>query len=316
MGKALFLGNSFTKWNGLAEQIQSLLESGPTDVRLKEYMQITPGGCSLKTHLNKSSDAISDQPWQWIVLQEQSTKPIKSQGKFFEASKDMCDMIRSRQSKVKIIFYMTWPRANANEEDSELLLSSYETIARETSSLLAPVGRAWIAVRRSHPDINLYAADGSHPSPLGTYLAALVFYSVLSGKPCSGLPCTIVNSKKEVKKGNFLIDTDDATAKALQTAADAAVAQLNEHGGGDCTRVSAPAAMTLSKDPKSCPSASTSAASTTTGVKRKAQQTKTKKPKATPVKKTASNKAVAAVIDSSAATAKVTVTRSGRVSKR
>ena len=38
---------------------------------------------------------------------------------------------------------------------------------------------AWKKVRETHPFIELYNADESHPSPEGTYLAAAVFYSTL-----------------------------------------------------------------------------------------------------------------------------------------
>ena len=43
-------------------------------------------------------------------------------------------------------------------------------------------------MRAMMPSAELYIDDGSHPTPIGTYLAANVFYRVLYGKPVTGLP--------------------------------------------------------------------------------------------------------------------------------
>ena len=40
-------------------------------------------------------------------------------------------------------------------------------------------GNAWQRVREERPDYQLYNQDLSHPSPLGTYLAATVIYTTL-----------------------------------------------------------------------------------------------------------------------------------------
>jgi hypothetical protein len=47
--------------------------------------------------------------------------------------------------------------------------------------------------RDTYPNLELYNADESHPSPLGSYLAACVFYSTLYKKNCQGafVPPTI-----------------------------------------------------------------------------------------------------------------------------
>jgi hypothetical protein len=52
---------------------------------------------------------------------------------------------------------------------------------------VAPVGLAWKLARERIPGVSLYATDGSHPSRIGSYLAACVIYSTLTGELCKGL---------------------------------------------------------------------------------------------------------------------------------
>lgn len=66
------------------------------------------------------------------------------------------------------------------------LRTNYIALAEWNDSYTAPVGAAWKAVRDAHPTISLYDADGSHPSPAGTYLAACVFYCTLYQESCAG----------------------------------------------------------------------------------------------------------------------------------
>ncbi len=55
----------------------------------------------------------------------------------------------------------------------------YLGIAHELRAPVAPVGIAWLAVRRQNPQLNLWQDDGNHPNEDGTYLAACVFYAVI-----------------------------------------------------------------------------------------------------------------------------------------
>jgi hypothetical protein len=74
------------------------------------------------------------------------------------------------------------------------------------------VGVAWRAVRRERPDLALWAEDGSHASPFGSYLAASVLYTVLYGRSPVG-----------IRYGAGLPEQD---ARLLQRAANAALHAL------------------------------------------------------------------------------------------
>jgi hypothetical protein len=51
---------------------------------------------------------------------------------------------------------------------------------------VAPVGYAWSAAYAQDPNLDLWQADGSHPTELGTYLAACVFYAAIFGRSPEG----------------------------------------------------------------------------------------------------------------------------------
>ena len=73
------------------------------------------------------------------------------------------------------------------------------TSTRLGHRLLLPVGDAFRVAIEKDPSVSLFGPDGFHPSPLGTYLAAIVIHRALShrsepfvpaglGDPKSGFP--------------------------------------------------------------------------------------------------------------------------------
>ena len=55
------------------------------------------------------------------------------------------------------------------------ITSVYSKLAKEKGAEIVPVGTAWQIARKVRPDASLYIADGSHPSPLGTFLSACIW---------------------------------------------------------------------------------------------------------------------------------------------
>ena len=65
------------------------------------------------------------------------------------------------------------------------LESGYSEAALASDSEVASVGGAWMSALQLDPPIELYTADGSHPSVAGTYLAGCVFYGRIFVSACS-----------------------------------------------------------------------------------------------------------------------------------
>ncbi|MBY0336956.1 MAG: hypothetical protein K2X11_10095 [Acetobacteraceae bacterium] len=98
-----------------------------------------------------------------------------------------------RAAGARPVFFMSW----AYRDEPEMtrgLADAYTRLGNETGALVIPAGLAFAAAREQRPDIELYMADLRHPTPAGTYLAALVsFWSLFRDAPRStgytaGLP--------------------------------------------------------------------------------------------------------------------------------
>jgi hypothetical protein len=173
----LFIGNSFTARNDLPAMIATLAAASGHTIN---HQLISAGGASLRRHWNKGDArrAIERGKFDTVVLQEQSTLPIKNATRMHENVRLFDGAIRAAGAKTAL--YMTWARAHA-PESQRAITAAYTTIARELDATLVPVGVAWEKFLRSHDEPKLYADDGSHPSLAGSYLAACVFVRVLVG---------------------------------------------------------------------------------------------------------------------------------------
>ncbi|HYD51515.1 MAG TPA: hypothetical protein VEA99_02765 [Gemmatimonadaceae bacterium] len=172
--RVLFIGNSFTARNDLpslvAERAQARGE------RL-EHAIVWAGGASLRRHWNAGEAAalIASSPWDVVVLQEQSTLPIKSPERFHESAALFDEAIRAAGARTAL--YMTWARRHAPESWVPLV-DAYLNTGLALDAFVVPVGEAW--ARHPDPD-SLYDRDGSHPSLEGSRLAAAVFAEAFWG---------------------------------------------------------------------------------------------------------------------------------------
>ena len=177
--RMLFVGNSYTARNDLPRIVAAIggAASPPIDVHPK---MIVAGGASLRRHWNAgvAQQAIAQGRFDVVVLQEQSTLPIKNPTRYHENVRLFDDAIRAAGARTAL--YLTWSRRDAAATQAQLD-GAVEAIAAERSATIVPVGRAWHEALRRHPDVALYTDDGSHPTTAGSYLAACVFAIVLLG---------------------------------------------------------------------------------------------------------------------------------------
>jgi len=182
----LFIGNSFTHRNDLPGMLTALAAAGDLPCVITSQ-RVVVNGASLRLHWNAGTAAalIRSQPWDVVVLQEQSTLPVKNATRYHENVRLFAEVIREQGAR--IVLYLVWARRNAPEAQAVLNDASH-TIAREIGADIAPVGPAWERLRSEPNAPEVFAPDGSHPTPAGTYLAACVFYATLLGRSPAGLP--------------------------------------------------------------------------------------------------------------------------------
>ena len=173
--KLLFIGNSFTARNNLPGLIAQLAASRGLRI---EHRLISAGGASLRRHWNggEAIKAIRGGGYEFVVLQEQSTLPVKNAKRMHESVRLFDEAIKSAGAKT--VLYMTWARQHT-PESQQAITDAYETIGQELGAIVVPVGIAWRNFVKKHDEPVLYDRDQSHPSLAGSYLAACVFLRTL-----------------------------------------------------------------------------------------------------------------------------------------
>ena len=186
---ALFLGNSFTYFNGgIENHVKSLAESD-TPPKLIEVDSVTMGGATLKTLYNSSATLhtrISDGDFDVVVLQgdipeirEHTVDP------FLEHARLLDQEISEAGSAT--VFFMTWPYQRLDWVTLDEIVAAHQTIGTELQAPVAPVGLAFERAEFERPDLAMLSGDKEHESMEGTYLAANVLFATLFGESPEGL---------------------------------------------------------------------------------------------------------------------------------
>lgn len=187
--RILFLGNSYTYVNDLPAVLTRLAASPRSPVRFETGMLAPPGQTWEGHDADPQAATLIAQGWDDVVLQDQSEQAWSVDG-IKPALVHLAEAITA--SGARPVLYMTWARApRRGAEARELaqmmaLARYYERHGEVTGAVVAPVGRAWERALRD-PAMTLHDPDGSHPSPVGTYLAACVLYATLTGESPVGL---------------------------------------------------------------------------------------------------------------------------------
>ena len=99
-----------------------------------------------------------------VVLQEQSTLPVKSPARMHESVRLFDEQIRAAGART--VLYMTWARRHAPETQAAIT-DAYLAIGRELGADVIPAGLAWEHFLRDHDRPALHDRDGSHPTVAG-----------------------------------------------------------------------------------------------------------------------------------------------------
>jgi hypothetical protein len=188
----LFVGNSFTARNNLPGLIAQLAAARG---KILEHRLISAGGASLRRHWNagEARTIIADGRYDYVILQEQSTLPIKNAKRMHESVRLFDTAIRAAGTKPAL--YMTWARRHA-PESQQAITDAYTSIGDELGATVVPVGAVWQGFLRDHDHPALHDKDESHPSLAGSYLAACVFLAVLFQQSPVGIESEIVGLNK------------------------------------------------------------------------------------------------------------------------
>lgn len=198
--KVLFIGNSFTYFNDLPAMVQAMADAVGLDAQTR---MVAFGGYFLRQytdpedkHYGEALEALKE-PWDVVVLQEQSKAPAVAPEIFSEGVAKLMPYIEAAGAKP--LFYMTWPYRQGSvklessgmeyREMFEKLTAAYETEMARYGASGVRVGEAFVTLQEKYPYITPYLPDCYHPNPAGTYLAARLFFRTLFGQDAPAPSC-------------------------------------------------------------------------------------------------------------------------------
>jgi hypothetical protein len=225
----LFIGNSFTFAAGSpvrfyrADTVMDLNDEGTGGMPalFKSFTRQaglsydvfleTRGGAGLDFHLANKREVLTKRGWDTVVMHGYSTldaeKP-RDPAKLIATSKEMADLLRSRNPNVAIYLMATWSRADQTyppkgawagqpiESMARDVRAAYDKAAAAAAGVKAviPVGEAWTRAMQSgvadaNPydgieagKLDLWTYDHYHASAYGYYLEALVIFGSVTGR--------------------------------------------------------------------------------------------------------------------------------------
>lgn len=188
--RVLFVGNSYTYVNDLPAALTAMAQAS-ADVRI-EAASVTVGGATLRSHwtAQDAPNRIMAGGWNAVVIQGQSVEPALNPTDFRTYADRFGTL--ARDFGARAVFFATWPRragdavyaeswsGGSPEVFARRLDEAYTAAAMRTGGATAHVGLAFLTALRARPVTVLWADDGSHPSPAGTWVAACVLYRAIT----------------------------------------------------------------------------------------------------------------------------------------
>ena len=190
----LFIGNSYTFVNDLPNaHFAPLARERGVEF---DVTSVTLGGWRLLRFADPGDkggrqlrEAIAGRHFDYVVLQDHSCGPIAMYPEFLAGAAALRTLLEGQADE--FVLYATWGRKSGSpdleifgcgcEGMTEKLAEAYERAGRLLGMKVAHVGRAFLDYAAEHPDDDLYMEDRSHPSVIGTEVAAKVLLDAVLG---------------------------------------------------------------------------------------------------------------------------------------
>ena len=194
--KILFIGNSYTYYNDMPDIVQLIATKAGYNVTVEH---VTKGGWTLEKQADPADEVgakVAEKldpknygKYDYVILQEQSHRPITNTPSFYDATRNLVGRIRAVGATP--VLYATWGRKTGsgtlatynltNETMTYKLNAAYRAIGEELGVTVSHVGLAFYDVYTNKPGIDLYNKDLSHSSYEGSFLAAATLFATVFG---------------------------------------------------------------------------------------------------------------------------------------
>lgn len=193
----LFIGNSYTKRYSMPTAIFApMAKAAGYDV---EVTAIVNGGHTLLGFADPNDPfgaqvaaALSPEnygKYDYVVIQEQSLRPVTDTEKFYDGARALVRMIRDVGATP--VLYSHWGRKTGspdlinlkltNESMTWKLAAAAEAIGNELDMPVAYAGLAFYDIYTNEPGVALYDDDLYHPIYNGSYLVAATIFAKIFG---------------------------------------------------------------------------------------------------------------------------------------
>lgn len=221
----LFVGNSYTFYNEMPDQVAALAASDPGAPALSVDKTVQ-GGATLKLHHDtlEAPSRIREKPFTHVVLQEKSTGTLHDEDDFHTYVDRLAAV--AHEGGKKLVLYQTWARkighpiyrwgwsGRSPASMLERVREAYAVAARRHDAIVVPVGEAWARCIAKHPRLELFDDDLHHASPLGSHLAAAVFFVTLTGRDPVAIPCRVEGVTPEQAQALRAVAWDTARGRS------------------------------------------------------------------------------------------------------
>lgn len=188
----LFVGNSYFYYNdSLHNHVRRMVDAAqPGFFGKAKFKSATIGGATLADHpidhLTTPGRIGVKEPFQLVIMMGNSGDPLseKNRASLRSTVLEFDKVIKARGGKSALYMNHTYapPHKKAGPQNLRDTDDFYVSVGNEIDALVIPVGLAFEEAYRRKPDIALHQSyDGSHPTLIGTYLAACTVVASVYG---------------------------------------------------------------------------------------------------------------------------------------
>jgi hypothetical protein len=172
--RILFIGNSLTYTNNLPGMLEKMSANETPPLHCES---VTFPGASLAFHraLGVAENKIKSHPWDYVILQDYSVRPLDHPDATTTSVRNFSKTIQAAGAHA--LLFENWSRQDRPGSHAALR-ADFEQISRDTNVPLVRIGEAWHVARDHLPWFKPFI-DERHPSLMGTYLAACVFFETI-----------------------------------------------------------------------------------------------------------------------------------------
>ena len=185
--RVLFVGNSLTYVNDLPALVARI---SAAEGRALETHAVVHPDYGLEDHWNDGvvQRLLATARWDVVVLQQGPSSLPESGSNLVEYARRFAPLIRAAGACPAI--YMVWAERD-RPASFDAVRDHHRAAADSARAQFLPAGDAWRSAWRKDPTFPFYSADGLHPTPLGSYVAALTIAAGLTGRSPVGDTTTV-----------------------------------------------------------------------------------------------------------------------------